>query len=197
MFKNKPVTLTITAFLLIVLIVVSATFQFFGRSIAFELNGGRRGGGPQGSFQPGQMPEGFTPPNGGTNGEWTPPDGSQSYRPGSGSNDGSYQRPSFSGDSTTMKLFELVRGVQTGGVILIALLGILAVVGIFLGLNWGRTWAIVTAILSLVLSIPSLFVRFFGSNWIETLVKIVLAVAVLVLCFLPKSRQAQVVEAAV
>ena len=191
MLKNKPVTLIITAALLIVLIVVSVTFQFLGGSFRPEMNGGGRTGGPQGDFKQGEMPEGFTPPDGEMNGDWTPPDGSQGSRPGGNSDDGSFQRPGgFSGDSTTMKLMQLLQGVQVGGVILVVLLGILSIVGIMLGMSWGRNWAIVTAVITLILAIPSFFVRLLGSTWIETSAKVVLALAITVLCLLPKSKQA-------
>ena len=190
MLKNKPVTLIITAALLIVLIVISVTFQFLGGMNRPGMRGDGTGG-PQGDFKQGEMPEGFTPPDGEMNGDWTPPDGVEGFNPGGNSNDGSFQRPGgFSGDSTTMKLMQLLRGVQVGGVILMALLGILSIVGILLGMTWGRNWAIVTAVITLILAVPSLFVRLLGSNWIETSVKVVLALAITVLCLLPKSKQA-------
>lgn len=192
MFKNKPVTLSIASALLVVLIVVTLVFQFVGGSTQFGLAGGGPGGN-RGDFQPGQMPDGATLPDGAArpDGSGQPPSGSENFQPGSGTG-GNFtgSRQNFSSDSTTMKLMQLLNGVQIGASILIALLGILSVVGIMLSKLWGRKWAIATAILTLLALIPSFFQMRFGSTLIVTLVKLALAVAVLVLCFLPTSKQA-------
>jgi hypothetical protein len=182
MFKNKPVTLVIASGLLIVLVVLTLVFQLAGGAVM-----GGRPSGSQGNLQAGQMPDGTTRPDGGQ-----PPSGSgQDFQPPSGTDgNNTGTRPSFSGNSTSMKLMQLLRGVQIGAAILIALLGILSVVGVMLSKVWGRKWAIATAILVLVSLIPSFFQMRFGSSIIITLIKLVLAVAVMVLCFLPKSKQA-------
>lgn len=99
-------------------------------------------------------------------------------------------RPSFSGNSTIMKLMQLLHGVQIGAAVLIALFGVFAVVGILLSKVWGRKWAIAAAIISLLALIPSFFQMRFGTNLVVTLVKLALAAAILVLCFLPTSKQA-------
>ncbi|PKO00403.1 MAG: hypothetical protein CVU42_04315 [Chloroflexi bacterium HGW-Chloroflexi-4] len=191
MFKNKPVTLLIASALMVVLIVLTMVFQFVGGSIQFGMPGGGPGG-SRGDFQPGQipdganLPEGFTPPEGGM-----PPSGNGDFQPGSdvqGNFTG--MRVGFNGSSTTMKLLQLLRGVQIGAAILIALLGILSVVGMLLSKAWGRKWAIAAAIFSLVALIPSFFMMRFGSTLIITLLKLALAAAVLVLCFIPTSKQA-------
>lgn len=188
MFKNKPVTLVIASALLILLVVLTLVFQLAGGAVM-----GGRPGGNRGSFQPGQMPDGATLPDGASRPDGgQPPSGNgQDFQPPSGSDgDFSGARPSFNGSSTTMKLMQLLRGVQIGAAVLIALLGVLSVVGIMLSKAWGRKWAIATAIISLVALIPSFFQMRFGSNLIVTLVKLALAIAILVICFLPKSNQA-------
>lgn len=188
MFNNKPVTLLIASGLLIVLVVLTLVFQFTGAAMM----GGRPGGG-QGNFQPGQMPDGAALPDGATrpDGGQPPSGGGQDFQPPSGmDNSNTGTRPSFSGNSTSMKLMQLLSGVQTGFAILIALLGVLSVVGIMLSKDWGRKWAITTGILVLLALIPTLFQMRFGSSIIITLIKFALAAAVIVLCFLPKSKQA-------
>ena len=138
MFKNKPITLLIAACLLVVLILLTLVFQFAGQPAQLGMAGGRPGG-IQGNFQPGQMPEGAARPDGGQ-----PPSGSGDFLPPSGS-DSSFSgtRPDFNNNSTSMKLMQLLRGVQIGASILIALLGILSLIGILLSKAWGRKWAIV------------------------------------------------------
>ncbi len=184
MFKNKPVTLIIASGLLVVLVVLTLVFQLAGGAIY-----GGRFNGARGNFQPGQMPSGGALPDGAN----PPTGGGQNFQPPSGTDgNATGTRPSFSGtrNNTSIRLMQLLRGVQTGAAILIALLGVLSVVGILLSKGWGRKWAIVTGILSLVALIPSFFQMRFGSSIIVTLVKLALAVAVLVLCFLPTSKQA-------
>ncbi len=200
MFKNKPVTLIIASGLMILLILLTGVFQFVGgRDIDMR-------GGPGGSnFQPGSMPadgslpEGMQPPSG----DFQPgdrPDGSNFQAPQDGtdgSNTGGFQPGNFTGgNSTSMKLMQLLRGVQTGASILVMLLGVLAVTGILVGKPWGRTWAIITAILMILASLSGFFQPGLGFTTIGSILKVVLAAAVLVLCFLPKSRPAPVLETA-
>jgi hypothetical protein len=192
MFKNKPVTLLIVSGLLILLIIAAGVFQFAGLNRGMGMNGGRPG-----NFQPGNNPGGGNMPQDGN----PPSGGNGNFQPGMNPSDASgtgaqgFSRGSFSGNSTTMKLMQLLRGVETGAVILIMLFGALAVTGIMLMKKWGRSWAIVTAVLTLVAALPSLFQRMFGFTMIGTLVKIALAIAIFVLCLLPKSRQVDVIPA--
>lgn len=193
MFKNKPVTLIIASALMIILVVVTGLFQFVLSGNSLGMVGGR-----QGNFQPGEMPEGATPPDGATMPEGgTPPGGGErpsggNFQPGAADgNMQGFQGGNFSGDSTSMKLMQLLRGFQIGAAILIMLLGILSVVGMMLNKKWGPTWAIITAILVALAALPNLFQRMMGLTLIETLAKIVLAIAIIVICFLPRSHQAQ------
>ncbi len=200
MFKNKPVTMIVAAGLMILLIILTAVFQFAGgRSMNLR-------GGPGGNLQPGSMPEGFQPPSDGSMPEgFQPPSGDmpqggnfQAPQGGfDGGSAGSFQPGNFGGASgTSMKLMQLLRGVQTGASILVMLLGVLAVTGILVGKPWGRTWAIITAILMVLASLSGLFQPGFGFSMIGSIIKMVLAVAVIVLCFLPKSRPVLATETA-
>lgn len=188
MFKNKPVTMIVAAGLMILLIILTAVFQFAGgRSMNLR-------GGPGGNLQPGSMPEGFQPPSGDMpqGGNFQAPQGGFD-----GGSAGSFQPGNFGGASgTSMKLMQLLRGVQTGASILVMLLGVLAVTGILVGKPWGRTWAIITAILMVLASLSGLFQPGFGFSMIGSIIKMVLAVAVIVLCFLPKSRPVLATETA-
>lgn len=180
MFKNKPVTLIIASALMIVLVALGCVLQFAGSPSRGGMNG--QPGGTQGQFQPGDMPEGATPPDGAempSDGSFQPP--SDGQRPQGGNS---------SGNETSMKLMQLLRGVQIGAIILISLLGVLSVVGMMLGKNWGRTLAIVSSALMLVASIPAIFQRMVGLTLIGTLGKTALAIAIIVLCIIAKPRQA-------
>ena len=200
MFKNKPLTLIIASALLVVLIILTAVFQFAGGR-GMDLRGG-----PGGNFQPGSLPadgslpEGMQPPSGDFQPGADRPQGGDMQAPQGGFDGGDangFQPGNFQGgNNTSMKLMQLLRGVQTGASILVMLLGVLAVTGILVGKPWGRTWAIITAILMILASLSGLFQPGFGFNMIGSILKMVLAAAVLVLCFLPKSRLASASETA-
>lgn len=190
MFKNKPVTLLIASGLMIVLVALSCVLQFTGNSGRPDMMGGQPGT-SMGDFPPGEMPnDGSRPEGGQPPSDRTMPEGG-SFDPGS-MPDGSNSLPDFQGNNTSMKLLQLLRGIQMGAIILISLLGILSVVGILIGKPWGRILAIVAASLLIVASIPTLFQRMFGLMLVETIAKIVLGIAVVVLCLLSKSRQVTV-----
>ncbi len=201
MFKNKPVTILIASALLILLVVATGLFQFVFSSNPTGMSGNRPDG-----FQAGSMPQGDQPQFNGT----PPADGSmrsggaqpggEGFQPGSMPSDGSnlqgFPGGGGRGDSASAKLMQLWRGVQIGAAILIMLLGVLSIVGMLCGKKWSRTWAIVTCVLVFLAVIPSLFAMMMGLSLVGTVVKIVLAAAVFVLCLLPKSRQPVVVEPA-
>jgi hypothetical protein len=179
MFKNKPVTLVIASALMIVLIIAVGVFQFAGINRGF-------GGGPGGRFQPGNMPQNGNLPQGGFT-------GNGGFQQGSGPTDGSnsqgFSGRNFSGNGMAMRLMQLVRGVQISASVLVMALGILSVVGMLLLKKWGRVLAIIASVLIFISAIPGLFQRMFGLTMIGTLIKIALAIAIFVLCLLPKSRQ--------
>jgi len=87
-----------------------------------------------------------------------------------------------------MKLMQLLRGLQISASVLTMALGVLSVIGMLLSKKWGTTWAIITSVLAALIALPGFFQRMSGFTLIETLAKIALAVAIIVLCLLPKSR---------
>jgi hypothetical protein len=180
MFKNKPVTLLIASGLMIVLVVLVGILPLFGRIRGFGMNPGRQFNGQRGQFQR-NLPDGATLPNSGI-----PPQG---FTRGDGtSTQGGFTGAMPSGNMG-VKIFQLMRGVQIVGGILLGLLGILSIVGMWLNKKWGRVWAVVTSILIFLITIPNLLRGMFGLSMVETLVKVTFAVAIIVLCLLPKSRQ--------
>ena len=187
MFKNKPITLLIAAGLMVILILVAGVLPLFSGGRGIGMNpGGRMGN--RGSFDPNNLPEGFTPPDGANLPNGGAP--SQGFTQGDGTN----FRGNFAGgtgnSTMNMKLLQLIRGFGMGVGILMALLGILSIVGILLSKKWGRVWAIIASFLALTITLPSLFQRMVGLTLIENLTRVTIAIAIVVLCFLPKSRQA-------
>lgn len=189
-FRNKPVTLLITCGLIVILIVLTGVFQFTNPGMS-------RVGPPGVDFDPGQipdranMPEGFNQPDSGQRPEGgNPPAGNGDFQPGEMPVDGKgFQRNNFGGSETTMKLLQLLRGIQTAASILIMALGLLSLIGMLMSKKWGFSWAIVTSILAILAALPDLLQRMGGTTLIATLSKLVLAIAVLVLCFITKPKQ--------
>ena len=195
MFKNKPITLLITAGLVLLLITAAGVYPLaFG-----NLRGGRLGFSGNGTlpqFQGNgqQPPEGFTPsggnfprgdfPNNSQSG--SNPNGTRQY-PQNGIN-GNFSGTMASRSGVSFKLLQLLQIVLKAGAVIILVLGILAILGIMLGKDWGRKTAIATAILGILFTAAGFFGFVFGiSLWVK-LAALVFAVAILVLSFLPKSR---------
>jgi len=195
MFKNKPISLLIAAGLVLLLIAAAGVYPLaFG-----NLRGGRlgfTGNGTLPQFQgTGQQPpEGFqstggNPPQGNfqSNGQsGSESNGTRQY-PQNGTN-GNFNGTMTSRSGVSLKLLQLFQIVLKAGAVIILVVGILAILGILLGKDWGRKTAIATAILGILFTAAGFFGFVFGiSLWIK-LVALVLAVAILVLSFLPKSR---------
>jgi hypothetical protein len=87
-----------------------------------------------------------------------------------------------------VKVMQLLRGIQLVGGVLIILLGVLSVIGILLGKGWGRKISIITAVLAILLTVTSMFSFMFGWAVVIKIGTLALAVAIMVLCLLSKSR---------
>jgi hypothetical protein len=178
----------ITLVLLGLLILIGGVLTLMGGTRALGL--GMAPGQP-GQFT-GSLPEGMAPPEGG---QFTPGDGVGAPPSGfdTGQAGGNMNRPlGFTNggrDSTQMKLLRLGQYALGGSVVLF---GLLTLVGVWLDRKWGKVMTITTGAIVLTAAIVSLFPMRFNPTIIEALVKIVLAVGVIVLAFLPgKKSQAE------
>lgn len=180
MFNNKPITLIIASGLMVILIVLTGIWPFFGRSAGFDTARGVPGRIP-GNIPQGQFIQGAFPPEGGN------------FQPGTGTDGGpmvrTFDSKDFSGNVMSLKLMQLLRAAQLGGGVLAALLGIASIIGIFLMKKWGRRMAVAAGIVAVLLTLPGFFQPMFGLLILESVLKIVIAVIVVVLCLLPVSRQ--------
>ena len=193
MFKNKPVTLLITAGLLILLIAAAGVYPLISGNLRFASLGGANR--PQ---MQGQVPGGRTLPSGGNlPSNTTPPEG---FQPGNGQftqggRDGNFTGTMPTGSTTIMKLMQLLRIVQTVGAILITIFAVLAILGILLGKNWGRKLAVTSSILAILFTMVGMFGFMMGlSLWIKIAV-LAISIAIIVFSLLPKSRQMATVPA--
>jgi hypothetical protein len=196
MFKNKPVTLLITAGFILLLIAAAGVYPL--------VFGNMRSGGPgfiNSGTRPqmqgyGQFPSDGSMPSGGN-----PPSGLPSTRSGQqdgqtsgnrqftqGGTDGNFSGTIPTGTGVTLKLMQLLQVIQKAGAIIIIVLGILALLGVFLGKDWGRKLAITTAIFGILFSAAGFFGFVFGlSLWIK-IAALIISIAIVVLSSLSKSR---------
>ena len=200
MFKNKPVTLLITAGLTLLLIAAAGVYPlFFGNIRAGGARSAVDGTRPQMQLD-GQVPNnGSLPSNGNLpSGMSAGRRGLQNNQTGSNYNsDGQFPQGSTGGNFTgtmptgttvSVKLMLLLQEVLKAGAIIVIALGLLALTGIFLGKDWGRKLSFTPAIVAIILSGAGLFTFAFGlSLWIK-IAAIVIAVSIMVFSSLPKSR---------
>jgi hypothetical protein len=191
MESKRPAVVTIAAILLIVLALfvaglgVASRFGLLGAGLGnrqflvgqfrnrnFNSQGGiPQGGVPQGGFPQGGFPQGGT--NNDQNSQGTTPNFTPNRQ--------------FGGGFTVLRFLQpLTIGLD----ILILVLAIVAAIGLFKTKRWGAILAIVISILMILLAIPSMIRIFSAIVLIENLVRILLAVAVIVLLFLPAARKA-------
>ena len=188
--KQKIPILSIIAIIVLILLIVSAgVLQFTRLSIRSGMApGGRPGGG-------GQMQG--NPPDSGMN-----PSGGQDFQPGQGngnqlpdrndqggsfgSNSGSssgFDPSQFTAMQTRLKLMQLLR-YAVGG--LVILCGALAVLGVALKKKWSKVMTIIASAIVLAYTIPTMFNFRPGVSLILDIVKVVLAIAAIVLVLLPQ-----------
>jgi len=194
MLKNKPVTLLIAAGLVLLLIAAAGVYPLvFGNMrgrMAFTGNVDRA------QFQRnGQLPQGGFQSSGGN-----PPQGNfQGNTPSESDSNGTRQFPQNgitgnfngtmpSGTMMNFKLLQLLQVVLKAGAVIVILLGVLAIIGILVGKDWGRKAALATAIVSLLFTAAGFFGFVFGLTlWIK-IAALAIVIAILVLSSLPKSR---------
>ncbi|MFZ2098331.1 MAG: hypothetical protein WAV05_17000 [Anaerolineales bacterium] len=127
------------------------------------------------------------------NQNFTPPNGfSQNGLPNNQNNQGT--TPNFTpnrqyGTGLTT-LFRLTQPITIGLDIVLLILSVVAAIALFKSKRWGAILAIVISILLILLTIPGMLRIFSAVVLIENLVRILLAVAVIVLLLLPSARRA-------
>jgi hypothetical protein len=179
--KRSPLV-TIAAILLVVLALFVAGLGIAGQ---FGLTRGNR------AFAAGQFRNrSFNFPNGGTN-NGNPIGNLPNGQSGTGTTP-NFNRtfPSGAGTSGLARLIRLVRPVTIGLDIVLLILAGVAAFGLFRGKRWAVVLSIILAVLVILLTIPSMIRIFSAVVLIENLVRILLAVAVVVLLLLPASRKA-------
>ena len=181
MDTKRPAVVTIAAILLIVLSLFVASL---GIASQFGLLGSGFGNRQIGAGQ--FRNRVFTPQNGapitGFNNGFTNNQNSQGTTPNFAPN----QR--FGGTGLA-RLLRLIGPVTIGLDILVLVLSVVAAIGLFKSKRWGATMAIVLAVLLILLAIPGMFRIFSPLILIENIIRILLALAVVVLLLLPTARK--------
>jgi hypothetical protein len=142
---------------------VAGQFRNRGSSSA---NGSQSNGSPSSGF----------PPNGFTNGQ-----NSQGTNPNF-----TFNRSSATGIAS---LTRTLRPVTLALDIILLVLSVVAAIGLFMSKRWAAILAIVVSALVILLTIPNMIRIFSATTLIENLVRILMAVAVIVLLLLPSARK--------
>jgi hypothetical protein len=179
MDTKKPAEVTIAAILLVVLALFVAGLGIAGQ---FGLTRGNR------QFAAGQFRNRLLNPQGGGTFNGNPIGTLPNGQSGQGTT------PNFNrtlpGGSVLTRLFRIIRPITIGLDVAMLILAGVAAFGLLKSKRWALIVAIVLAVLLILLSIPSLIRIFSAVVLIENLVRILLAVAVIVLLLLPVSRKA-------
>lgn len=184
---KRPVIYIIAAALILVLILLSAVLPMVGGQRLIGGAGFRQGGNfPQSSFRSRNSQNGTPPtqsnnpqngitPNGQGNGTTNNGTNSQ-FQPGNG----------FSGRGNgLLQVTRILQYVLYAGELI---LGLLAIVGLWLSKKWGVILAIITSAVVLIATIPGMFRMFSSIVLIENLLKVILAIGIIVLVVLPRPK---------
>lgn len=182
MNTQRPAVVTIAAILLLILSLFVAGFGIARQFGLLGIGLGNR------QFVPGQLrnrnftPQNVVPFNGGTSNGF----------PNDQNNPGT--TPNFTPNQQIgvgfTRLFRLIRPVTIGLNVILLVLAVVAAIGLFKSKRWGASLAIVLAVLLFLLAIPGLLRVFSAVVLIENLLRMLLAVAVIVLLLLPSARKA-------
>jgi hypothetical protein len=186
MDTKRPAVVTIAA---ILLIVVSLFVAGLGIANQFGLLG--RGFGNQ-AFVAGQFRNRtFTGQNGSPSNGFPSNGFPSNGLPNDQTNQGTTNnfvrnRPAGTGLTSILRLLQ---PVTLGLDILMLILAVVAAIGLFKSKRWGVILAIVISVLLILLAIPGMLRIFSAVVLVENLVRILLAIAVVVLLLLPSARK--------
>jgi hypothetical protein len=184
---KRPLTLTIAAVLVLVLILISAVWPMVGGQRLIGGMGPRGGSNsPSGNLPSGNTPQGTPParPSGTQN-------GTNSSQPGAGpDNNGSSQQfqPGSGAPGNRGGMMQSTRVLQYVLYAVELILGLIAIGGLWASKRWGIVLSIITSALVLIATVPGIFRSFSTISLIENILKILLAICIIVLVVLPKSK---------
>ena len=181
METKRPAVVTIAAILLIVLTVFVA-----GLGIANQYGLLGQGFG-NGGFVAGQLRNRNYTSQGGTPQGGFPQGGTTNGQTDQGTTN-NFVRNRQAGTGLT-SILRLLQPVTLGLDILMLVLAVIAAIGLFKSKRWGVILAIVISVLLILLAIPGMIRIFSAVVLVENLVRILLAIAVVVLLLLPSSRK--------
>ena len=185
MNTQRPAVVTIAAILLIVLslfvagLAIASQYRLLGQGFGnrqFFIGQGQnrnfnpQGGLPQDGFPQGGFPQGGFPND--QNNQGTTPNFAPNQQNGVG----------------FASIFRLIRPVTIAFNVLLLVLAVVATIGLLKSKRWAATLAIVLASLLFLMAIPGLLRIFSPLTLIENVVRMLLAVAVIVLLLLPSAR---------
>lgn len=196
---KRPGTVTFAAILVVVLLLISAVWPLVGGDELLRFGNSGQPGGILPSGPLGNLPAGTPPSSDGTVQLGTPqpgtggaPKGMQGQpgiggAPDNGMQSNSSQVPSGSGLMSIMRILQYVLYA------LVIVCGLIAFGGLWTWRRWGSVMAVVTSVIVTVMSVVSLFGMFSTVVLIESIVRMLIALAVVALVLMPGSRAVETV----
>ena len=186
---KRPVTLTIAAVLVLVLIAISAVWPLVGgQSLIGGI--GPRGGFSRGNPPSGNIQEGTPPARSRGNQNQTDPG-----QPGAGTENngsGTQFQPGGRMPANRGGAMQLMRIFQYALYAVELVLGLVAMGGLWASKRWGIVLAIITSAVVLAATVPGFFRPVSMFLLVENCLKVLIAIGIIVLVVLPKPKQVEV-----
>ncbi len=178
---KRPVTVTIAAILVVFLLLISAVWPLVGGDELLRLGNSGQPGANMPSAPQGNPPEG-TPP--GFDGTMQPPSlPERASQPGmTAAMQSNFGKAPNGNGMMPMRILQYVLYA------LVIVCGLIAFGGLWTWKRWGIVMAVVTSVIVIVMSVMMLFGMVSTVVLVESIIRIVIALAVVVLVLLPKSK---------
>lgn len=187
---KRPVTLTIAAVLVLLLIAISAVWPLVGGQNLFGGIGPRNGGGfPKRDFSAENFQQGTPPARSRENQNQADP--GQPGRGTENSGSGTQFQPGGRMPANRGGAMQLLRVFQYVLYAVELVLGLVAFGGLWASKRWGIVLAIITSAVVLVTTVLGFFRPVAMFPLIENLLKALIAIGIIVLVVLPKPKQVQ------
>jgi hypothetical protein len=186
---KRPVTIIIAAVLVVFLVLISAVWPMVSGQKLLGGTGLPNESQPQQGIGPtGDQPQG-TPPQPGNGNNRQPMDGTQGTGSfNNGASTGQPGQPPEGMDGVQKGSFQKNQILEYILYSVILVLGIVSFGGLWISRRWGIVVSIVTAALVLVETLPGLFQTASTISLVDSLLKVVLSIGIIVLVVLPVSQ---------
>jgi len=195
---KRPGSVTIAAILVVVLLLISAVWPLVGGDELLGMGNSGQPGANMPSGSQGNLPDAIPPGFEGTAQPPSQPDGTP--QPGMGGAPDGQQgqpgmadgmQPNFGEAPAGNGMIPIMRILQYVLYALVIVCGLIAFGGLWTWKRWGNVMAVITSVIVIVMSAVSLFGMISTAVLVESIIRMVIALAVAILVLLPRSKVMQ------